>query len=120
MLPSHEVHRALKLILYVLAALFSIECSVAVFARLYHLPYPYTTLLYNPTVRFSDWVRVVTQGEALCEANLMRRQDIGFPFHYPLPAFYPFVLFAKLFHQPVSAYIVFPLSSGQVPPPSSL
>ncbi len=107
MLPSHEVRWVLKLFLYTLAACFLIEWSVACFARLNHLPYPYTTPLFDPAGRLSDWYDLLPRAKHFGEAHLMRRQDLGLAFQYPLPSFYPFVLFARLFRRPTLAYVIF-------------
>ena len=115
MLPSLMIRRALRLFLLILGACFIVEWCCAWIARLRHLPFPYTTPLFDPAVRLSDWTILLPRARHFGELHFMSRADFGYPFQYPLPCIFPFVLFAKFVPHPTAAYVIFTVLAFFVP-----
>jgi hypothetical protein len=103
-----RIHRALKLFILLLAALFVIEWGYAGYHTLVlHAAFPATTPLFNPAVRFSDWTNFTPRVSHYGEPGMQVRTDLGYPYPYPLPSIYIFLLFIRLFPHSLYAYIAF-------------
>ncbi len=110
---SSEVLSTLRLFFFILLALFLLEWMVALLAgQLLHLPYPYNSPLYLPSVRLTDWTDYLTRAGHIGEPHFLLRMGpgLGLPFAYPLPCLYLFVLFVRLFAHPTAAYIIAAIS----------
>jgi Glycosyltransferase family 87 len=101
------VSRAILLYVIVLVGFSAVAWSIVSF-RGYMLrqPYPRNTPLFNPEVRFSDWTVCVTRIEHFGESNLLGRTDVGAGYGYPAPTVYLFLIFIRLFHNSLRAYLV--------------
>src|SRR5579862_7507971 len=101
------VSRAMLLYVTVLVALSALAWSIVWFrGHVLHKPYPYNTLLYDPEVRFSDWTDCTIRIEHFGESNLLGRTDVGSGYGYPAPTVYLFLVFVRLFHNSLRAYLI--------------
>jgi hypothetical protein len=94
------VTRAILLYVLVLAGLFVFAYSiVSIRAYVLHLPYPYNTLQYDPSVRFTDWTDCAKRIQHFGESNLLEG------YGYPPATVYVFLPFVKLFRNSLHAYL---------------
>ena len=97
------VTRAILLYILVLSGLFFFAyITVSVRAYVLHRPYPYNTLLYDPTVRFTDWTDCAKRIQHFGEPNLLGANG---GYGYPAATVYLFLLFVKFFHNSLHAYL---------------
>ena len=105
------VSRAIVLYILILAGLSALALGMVTFrGRVLHKPYPYNTLLYDPNFRFSDWTDCTRRIEHFGESNLLGRTDVGAGYGYPAATVYLFLIFIRLFHDSLRAYLVAGLS----------
>jgi hypothetical protein len=106
--PKHSpVSRAILLYIIILVGLSALALGIVSYrAYMLHKPYPYNTLLYDPNVRFSDWTDCTKRIAHFGEGNLLGRTDVGAGYGYPAATVYLFLLFIRLFHNSLAAYLV--------------
>jgi hypothetical protein len=103
---------ALRLYILLLTVIFVIEWGSAGYhARVLHSAYPYTTPLFYPDARYSDWSNFLLRVSHFGEPEMQVRPDLGLPYPYPLPSMFLFLLFIRLFHAPQTAYVFFTLAA---------
>jgi hypothetical protein len=91
-------------------------CIAGVRGHILHEPYPRNTVFFIPEVRFSDFTDLSQRVPHWHEPHLLSRTDIRpnypYPYSYPAPTFYVFVVFVRLFPlHPLRAYLIFVLLS---------
>jgi hypothetical protein len=106
------VSRAILLYVIVLIALStSALCIVYFRGQVLHKPYPYNTLLYDPNYLFTDWTDCTRRIEHFGESNLLGPSDAGPGYGYPAATVYLFLIFIRLSHNSLAAYLVAALAA---------
>jgi Glycosyltransferase family 87 len=101
------VSRAILLYIIVLVGLSASAWSIALFrGHVLHEPFPRNSLLYVREVQFTDWTDCTRRIEHFGESNLLGRTDVGAGYGYPAPTVYLFLIFIRLFHNSLRAYLV--------------
>jgi Glycosyltransferase family 87 len=105
------VMKSLRLYLITLLALSAVAWSVVgIRGLILHEPYPRNSLFVNPSVRFTDFTDFSQRVAHFGESDMLSRTDIQVRFPYPVPTIYAFLIFVRLFREPLIAYIAFVVS----------
>ncbi len=99
--------RRALLLFQILFASFWVVALAAVFVqgRLLHKPYPYDTLLFIPSVRFTDFT-IFDPRFAIWDHTTKFFDLPGFSFTYPAPLLVGFLAYWKLTPHPLAYYLI--------------
>ena len=73
---------------------------------LHHHGLPMYSPIFDPAGRFADWTIFLERARHFGQPGVISRTDLGYPFTYPLPSFFVYVLFVRLFAHSVKAYLI--------------
>ena len=105
-LPRRD-RNALWVYLMVLVSIFVVEWGPILFGMLrHHGAQPVLSPLVDPAGRFGDWTYFTLRTHHFGEPGMLSRTDLGPPYTYPLPSIFIFVVFNRLFHDTLPAYVV--------------
>lgn len=97
--------RALKWFIALVLALTLLAATVVfIQGSILNAPYPRNTVIFDPDERFSDFTDIAERLEHFGESDMLSRTDIDSRFPYPPPGVYAYLLFMRLFGDPIVGY----------------
>lgn len=106
-----EVYKGIRIYVVTLLVLTVVAwCAVGIGRYTLHGPYPHPSLL-APETPFTDFTYLSARIAHFGEPNMLSRTDFMEPFAYPVPSIYAYLIFIRLFPNPLAAYLAFALLS---------